>query len=104
MLVGTDGTRDSNSSACDAAIAQLPDGQYRDSRGLVLLRLGRYEDAIASYDAALKGTPGRSVSLYGRGVAKRLKGDTGAGDADLKAALELNAHAATAYADMGITP
>jgi tetratricopeptide (TPR) repeat protein len=91
-------------SACDAAIAQLPDGQYLDSRGLVLLRLGRYEDAIASYDAALKGTPGRSMSLYGRGLAKRLKGDTGAGDADLKAALELNAHAATAYADMGITP
>lgn len=92
-------------SACDAAVAQLPhEAAFLDSRGFVLLRMGRYDEAIAAYDAALKARAEQDTSLYGRGVARRLKGDTVAGDADLKAALVVNAHLATTFADYGVKP
>jgi tetratricopeptide (TPR) repeat protein len=92
-------------SACDAAVAQLPhQAAFLDSRGLVLLRMGRYDEAIAAYDAALKARAEQDTSLYGRGVARRLKGDTVGGDADLKAALVVNAHLATTFADYGVKP
>jgi tetratricopeptide (TPR) repeat protein len=87
------------------SLGQAPNaGQSLDSRGFVLLRLGRYDDAIAAYDAALKARAGQGTSLYGRGVAERLKGDAVAGDADLKAALALDAHVATVFADYGVKP
>jgi Flp pilus assembly protein TadD len=39
---------------CNAALTKAPDmAGYLDSRGLVLLRLGRIDDAIADYDQAL---------------------------------------------------
>jgi tetratricopeptide (TPR) repeat protein len=92
-------------SACEAAVAQRPaESAFQDSRGFVLLRLGRYDESIASYDAALKLSAGRSVSLYGRGMARRLKGDAAGGDEDMKAALHLDAHVATTYANYGLKP
>jgi tetratricopeptide (TPR) repeat protein/transglutaminase-like putative cysteine protease len=92
-------------SACDAAVAQAPnDSQILDSRGFVLLRLGRYDDAITSYDAALKAAGDTNASLYGRGVAKDLRGGAVAGEADIKSALALNAHVATTFADYGVKP
>ncbi|MET0373774.1 MAG: tetratricopeptide repeat protein, partial [Rhizorhabdus sp.] len=43
---------------CNVALAKEPDDvQFLDSRGLVLLRLGRLDDAIADYDRALAKTP-----------------------------------------------
>ena len=92
-------------SACEAAVAKQPGvSAFQDSRGFVLLRLGRYDESIASYDAALKASPERSVSLYGRGVARHLKGDLAGGDADMKAALRLDGHVATTYANYGVKP
>src|SRR3984957_2477347 len=63
-------------SACDAAVGMSPhSADCLDSRGFVLMRLGRYDEAIAAYDAAV--TAGNTrLSLYGRGIAKRRKGDT----------------------------
>jgi tetratricopeptide (TPR) repeat protein len=76
---------------------------FLDSRGFVLLRMGRYDDAIASYDAALQ-QQSKSASLYGRGIAKRRRGDTRGGDADLKAARDLDTHVSAEFAAFGVTP
>ena len=60
-----------------------------DSRGLVPLKLGHYDAAISDYDAVLKSVPDFPDSLYGRGIAKRKKGDAAGGDADLSRAKAL---------------
>jgi len=44
------------------------------------------------------------MSLYGRGLAKRLKGDAASGDTDLKLAVSLNARVATVFAAYGLSP
>ena len=60
-----------------------------DSRGLVLLRLGRIDDAIAQYDKAIEAQPKAAWAFYGRGLAKLKKGQTAEGQADLQAAIAL---------------
>jgi hypothetical protein len=75
-----------------------------DSRGLVYLRLNRLEDAVADYDAALKIDFGNAHSLYGRGVAKLLKGDTAAGYADIAGAKAAQASISEDFAKYGIKP
>lgn len=56
---------------CDAALAGEPGGAHvMDSRAMVLLRMGRFEEAVAQYDRALEIAPTLAPSLYGRGVAK----------------------------------
>ncbi|WP_226635542.1 tetratricopeptide repeat protein [Brevundimonas poindexterae] len=56
---------------CDAALAAEPEGAHvMDSRAMVLLRMGRFEEALAQYDRALEIAPTLAPSLYGRGVAK----------------------------------
>jgi tetratricopeptide (TPR) repeat protein len=72
---------------CGAAIAARPEeASYRDSRGLVQLRLGRLDDALADYDAALRINPKIAWSLYGRGLIRLRNGATDAGNADIAAA------------------
>src|SRR3974390_237647 len=61
-------------------------------------------EAIAAYDAALRVSPTQAMSLYGRGVAKHRKGDSSGGDADIRAAVDLNAHVAKRFADFGLQP
>jgi tetratricopeptide (TPR) repeat protein len=88
---------------CDAALAEVPDDSaYHDSRGFVLLRLGRYEEAIAAYDEAIRLHPIFPMSLYGRGLAKRRQGDTAGADADISAALALDARLADTFAYFGV--
>ena len=56
---------------CDESLklkADAPD--VLDTRGFVNLRLGKKDDAIKDYDAALKLDPKLPGALYGRGVAK----------------------------------
>ena len=72
---------------CDRAVRRRPeDGSYYDSRGLVQLRLGHYDQAIRDYDKALRLSPKNAWSLYGRGIAKLRKGDSAGGHADIAAA------------------
>jgi tetratricopeptide (TPR) repeat protein len=76
---------------CDDSIRRKPRiSANLDSRGLVLLRMGRFDESIAAYDAALKLQPGNGWSLYCRGLAKQAKGLKTEGDADIKAALAIN--------------
>lgn len=74
---------------CNAALELKPDHRAAlDSRGLVLLRMGRNQDALDSYEAALALTNGYANSLLGRGIARQRLGDRAGGEADIKAALK----------------
>ena len=89
---------------CDAALERKPDYVAAvDSRGLVLLRLGRNQDALAAYEAALAGRPNFAHSLLGRGIARQRLGDRAGGDADIKAALKAQPSLRKDYASYGIS-
>ena len=74
---------------CDAALRQLKSANYFDSRGMVELRMGQYDRAIADYDEALRLSPKIPWSLYGRGLARHHKNDTSA-QSDLDAAIAID--------------
>ena len=74
---------------CDSALHQLKSASYFDSRGMVELRMGQYDRAIADYDEALKMAPKSAWSLYGRGLARHHKGDP-SGQTDLDAAAAID--------------
>lgn len=90
---------------CTRAIDLMDDpAPALDSRGLVYLRMQRYDDAIADFDAALKRDPTLEASLFARGVARLRKGDRAGGDADLKSARAISADIDRVYAEYGVTP
>ncbi len=60
-------------------------GQY-DSLGYVHLRMKQWDKAIGDYNKAIEDRPNLTISLYGRGVARRAKGDIAGGSADIAAA------------------
>ncbi len=72
---------------CNAAVALAPKiPAILDSRAFVHLKAKQFDDAIKDYDAALAIDPKMAQSLYGRGLAKREKGDLTGGNADINAA------------------
>jgi len=71
---------------CDAALRKDPITTVMQNRALVLLRLGRVDEAIVQYNAALKLQPRAAWSLYGRGLAEQKKGQAAAAEADIQAA------------------
>ena len=73
-----------------------------DSRGLIYLRMGRYDEAIADYDAALHLRPDAAGTLYARGVARTWLGQDGA--ADLRDAHLIDPDIETEYTPYGIIP
>lgn len=78
---------------CDRSIGLDDSLLTRDSRAFVYFRLGRYQDAIAEYDAVLKKNSKNAAALYMRGVAKMRQGmsdvDAAEGmDPDVGAAFE----------------
>ena len=88
---------------CNRALELLAnDTSVLDSRGFVYFRLGQFDKAIADYDAALRGDPESASSLYVRGLAKRHKGDTAGGDADIAAAKVIDPKVANTYAGYGV--
>jgi tetratricopeptide (TPR) repeat protein len=90
---------------CTAAIARSPDvGSFRDSRGLVNLRLGNYQASIDDYNAALRGDPKLSWSLFGRGVDELRLGQKIAGAADIAAATALDPTLPDTAKGYGVTP
>jgi tetratricopeptide (TPR) repeat protein len=89
---------------CDAALKLQPDlPAVLDSRGFVLLRLGRYSESIESYDRALALRPGGSESLYGRGLAKKHLGKTAEAEADIAAAKAADQGVEKEFAGFGVT-
>ena len=89
---------------CDAALGPNPTiGGFLDSRGLVKLRLGRFDDAIADYTKALAINPHMAGSRFGRGIAYLRKGDTKAGAADIAAAMSEDIDVEAAFLRYGIS-
>ena len=50
----------------------------------------RLEDGTAPYVSAIRLQPALAAGLYWRGIAKRLKGDAAAGEADIAAAKKID--------------
>jgi tetratricopeptide (TPR) repeat protein len=70
----------------------------------VLLRLGRFDEAIKQYDAAIRAQPKDPWSLYGRGLAKLKKGEVPEGQADLQAATAIESNIASVTKSFGLAP
>ena len=88
---------------CDAALKKGGrNSAFMDSRGLVLLRMGRLNEAIRQYDAALKLQPKQAWSLYGRGLAKLRRGDVAAGRLDMAAAVAIDPGLAQQVKRLGV--
>jgi tetratricopeptide (TPR) repeat protein len=58
-------------------------------RGDTLLRMGRYDEAVADYDSALKLMPQHVASMVGRGIAEVWKQEWQGGIDDLSAAIDM---------------
>ena len=73
---------------CDKAMAlNYPKPHFtRISRGIIYFRWGQWHQAITEFDSALRVKPDHATALFVRGCAKRHKGDTRGGDADIAAA------------------
>jgi tetratricopeptide (TPR) repeat protein len=90
---------------CNHALDLDFDGAgIRDSRGLVYLRLKRWDDAMQDYDSALHTDPRMATSQYGRGIAELRLGEDAQGQADLAAAEKADKGVAKEFADMGLPP
>lgn len=84
--------------ALQIALAECEEGlrrdivtaSYLDSRAFVLLRLGRYDEAIEAYNRTLAMDPRLAPALLGRAITWARKGDKAKSDADLAAALAIN--------------
>lgn len=88
---------------CDAALKQeVRSPAFLDSRGLVLLRLGRLDDAIKDYDQVLS-KPGRHpTSLYGRALAFAGKGEMAKAETDRAAALKIDTQIQSQFERYGL--
>jgi tetratricopeptide (TPR) repeat protein len=92
-------------SAVNAALDQQPgDAAYLDTKGMILLQMGRHRASLEAYDAALKLRPGMASSLFGRGIARLRSGDKDGGAADLRAARQEYPGVDREYADYGVKP
>jgi tetratricopeptide (TPR) repeat protein/predicted aspartyl protease len=90
---------------CNEALELKPNfAAYLDSRGLVELRLGRFDAAIADYTAALHKMPQSPWTLYGRGLAEQRQGLKARGDADIAAATALAPGLPKRLQSLGILP
>lgn len=89
---------------CEAALAYSSRlSEILDSRALVLLRLGRLDEAIADYDKLLGISPGRSSARFGRGIAYIRKADVDRGRRDIAAAVASDKSIVKRFQQYGIT-
>lgn len=90
---------------CNLALKKGPRASsVLDSRGMVWLRMGRFDDAITDYKAALSLQPKGAWSLYGLGVAELRKGMNDEGQRDIKAAMAHDAEVADGFKKIGLVP
>jgi tetratricopeptide (TPR) repeat protein len=88
---------------CNEAIQSQPNvAQIRDSRGLVYLKMGRWDAAIEDYNLALRIDPKLASSLYGRGLAKLKKGNSPDGNVDIDTATAISANIVTDFQRYGL--
>lgn len=89
---------------CDEAVRKDRVSEIMQVRGLVLLRLGKLDEAIAQYTAAIKAQPRAAQALYGRGLTELKKGQKAEGDADIAAASALAPAIAAQFKRIGLGP
>jgi len=93
---------DQGLSDCNKALHRMSDSPGAlASRGLIYLRLEKFDRAISDYSAALKQRPKNAWALYGRGLAESHK-QTAAADQDIAAATALAPHIAEQFKKLGI--
>jgi tetratricopeptide (TPR) repeat protein len=88
---------------CDASIALARTAATLDSRGFVLLRLGRNQEARSAFDDALALSPDLADSLYGRSLVESRLGDMAAAGKDRAAALAKNPKVAATFVEYGVS-
>jgi tetratricopeptide (TPR) repeat protein len=79
-------------------------GYLFENRGLLELRQGNYDKAIADFDSTLRTMPKAAFALYGRGVAKVRKNKTPEGEADMAEAVKIAPRIAAAFSERGLGP
>jgi tetratricopeptide (TPR) repeat protein len=87
---------------CDASLRRDRNSVALRTRGLVLLRLGRSDDAISQFAAAIKAQPRDAAALFGRGLAELNKGQKTEADADFAAARAVAPQIANEFKRMGL--
>jgi tetratricopeptide (TPR) repeat protein len=88
---------------CEQSLAiHGKDAGALNSRGFTYLRLGKFDEAIADYNAALKSNPKLASALYGRGLAKQKKGDSAGGQVDMATANLVQSDIADEFAGYGV--
>jgi tetratricopeptide (TPR) repeat protein len=88
---------------CEAALRLIRnDAAALERRGLIHLRLGYFDKAIADFEAVLKVQAANAAALYGRGVAKKKKGLEIAGEADIAEARQLRPDVVQALIAYGV--
>jgi len=104
-----DGELDKALSDCNELLRLKPqDANTLNSRGLVQLKRGAFDDAIADYSAAIAKNAKDAKdakdadSLYGRGIARIRSGDAAGGEADISAARAIKPDIATIFAGYGV--
>jgi tetratricopeptide (TPR) repeat protein len=90
---------------CDAALRILPIVTATfGQRALVLLRMGKFADAIADYDKGIAGAPYSAAFVFGRGIAKARNGDKAGSDADVATARRMDDTIGATFANFGLSP
>jgi|SoiMethySBSTD1v2_1073268.scaffolds.fasta_scaffold772125_1 tetratricopeptide (TPR) repeat protein len=91
--------------ACNMALRLNPtDPNALDGRGFINVRLGKFTEAVKSYDEALKLQPRLPGALYLRGIAKLRLGNAAGAKNDIAAAEAFEQDIASRFAGYGITP
>src|SRR5205085_5955723 len=92
-------------AACDTRLRIAPDDpETLDSRGLVYLKQGRFQDAWDDYDCAVRINPYGISWLYGRGIAALRLGRTEEGRRDIELAESGYPRIRAMYERYGIRP
>jgi tetratricopeptide (TPR) repeat protein len=87
---------------CNEALRLERSAATLDSRGLIHLKMGKWDLAIDDYSSALRLDPKLAGSLYGRGLAKLKTGDTTGGNTDISAAKEIESDIVEQFARYGV--
>lgn len=92
-------------SACEARLRVAPDDpETLDSRGLINLKQGHFQEAWNDYDRAFRINPNGVSWLYGRGIAALRLGRTSEGRADIERAEIGYPNIRAMYESYGVRP
>jgi tetratricopeptide (TPR) repeat protein len=90
-------------SDCNESLRIRPgDSDTLNSRALLYLKAGKFDEAIADFTAAIQADAKFANSMYGRGLAKLKKGDAVGGQSDMATAEALDPDVMQELARYGI--